>query len=130
MTITAQIGADGLAVRLRADDVVPPVLDMLADAYGGDPETVGQLLLDLAAARTHLSALHSDQDRRGLPEWMISNAAEIADKYREELAEAAITEHVQVDLNCHEATALGAALSSAADQTLAARLTQGRGTAA
>ena len=127
MTITARISADGLAVHMRADGVVPGVLDMLADAYGDDPETVGQLLLDLAAARAHLAGLQSDQERRDVPEWMVSNASHVVDQYREELTEAAITEHVQVDLRRREAMALGAELVTAANQTLTARL---KGTAA
>ncbi len=122
--ITAKISADGLAVHLRADGIVPAVLDMLADAYGDDPETVGQLLIDLAAARTHLAGLQSDQDRRDLPEWMITNAAEIADKYRGELAEASITEHIDVPLSHTEAVQLITDLTGAAAQTLTARLAE------
>jgi hypothetical protein len=125
VTITAKIGADGLAVHLRADDIVPAVLDQLADAYGNDPQTVGQLLLDLAAAREHLAGLTGDQNRRNVPEWMVSNAGHIADQFRDELAETAITEHLQADLGRREAMTLAAELTEAANKTLTARLTQG-----
>ncbi|WP_034090395.1 hypothetical protein [Streptacidiphilus albus] len=122
MTVTATIGADHLAVRLRTDDLIPAVLDMLADAYGDDPETIGQLLIDLAAAQAHLSSVQHDQERRDLPEWMVTHAAEVVDKYREELAEAAITEHAESTLNYREALALADGLTGAAAQTLTARL--------
>jgi hypothetical protein len=85
-------------VRLDLEGVLPQFLDMVADAYGADPDEVGQRLMDLAVRRMQLADTQQGAERRDTPDCVIEHAGAAVDAAREALTDAVSTEYLTVDL--------------------------------
>lgn len=118
--IRAHIDNFGMAVELQLTDALDQVLDLIAAAYEDDPDTIGQLLVDLSQANAATNLLAHDT-QHNVPEWVADSASAQADTIRQELADALPSEPIAADLNEHDAWRLAGELITAADKTFTAR---------
>lgn len=118
--IRARIDNFGMAVDLDLTDALDQALDLVARAYEDDPDTIGQLLTDLAQANATTNRLAHDT-QQNVPEWIADSASAQANAIRQELADSLPSEPLAAHLNENDALNLAGELIAAARQTFTAR---------